>query len=822
MKLLRHEMAGFNHFDGPFALDLRQLPDGVIAIVGDNGAGKTSIALEGPLVGLYGPGERTQAFPSREGPLASYATSRAAYIDDLWELGGVLYRTRVNVDGSSRTTDAVLQRAGVPLNDGKTTTYRQAVARLFPPRRSMLASAFAGQTRRGSFGDLSQADRVALFRELADLEHLEQKATLAKELALLPQQLVTELRATIGALASQKPDEIVRQCAETAAQAAAALADATRRRQTAAALIETAQAAASHWQESATEHALALAAVAAAAGRTADVTIELAELKSPSLAERHAEQAIEKTRQRHASAVDYADRARTTAREQADAERADLQERLDNNRKVLKDRGSIETAAQHLRQLEGEHRLLASQLASKVSVADAARVTVAEARDRVSEMQRLGQQHAERTRRAGLLSKVKFGDSCAEDPACPLVADAAAAKREAVELALRFSPAAEAELLAAVGHAEARLAQLNQQAADDRKRLQEIDAELQKPSTERARQLAAALQHADERIGDLEKQLQAVQERLDLRLKAIDESVAVADAKLQEELQGAQEDLTAARQERLDRVDDLNAELKALAAKAAVNREACERTANAAEMLARAEADAAAATTAFVDAAGQIAAAQASLETAEAGRAAAECVARQLATARVKLATAEEEMLSWQVLARALGRDGLQRLEIDAAGPVVSDLANDLLSVGYGTRFSVRIVTQVATADGKDLKEKFTIEVVDNEHDAETRDISDLSGGERVIVDEAIRAALAAYVNIRSQTRCRTIWRDETTGALAPKNVAPYVTMLRRLRELSGADQVLFITHSEQAAALADAVVDVVNGTASIRGMEAA
>jgi DNA repair ATPase RecN len=41
--------------------------------------------------------------------------------------------------------------------------------------------------------------------------------------------------------------------------------------------------------------------------------------------------------------------------------------------------------------------------------------------------------------------------------------------------------------------------------------------------------------------------------------------------------------------------------------------------------------------------------------------------------------------------------------------------------------------------------------------------------------------------------------------------------MLRRLREISGADQVLFITHLPAAWELADAVVEIKDGQASIR-----
>lgn len=127
-------------------------------------------------------------------------------------------------------------------------------------------------------------------------------------------------------------------------------------------------------------------------------------------------------------------------------------------------------------------------------------------------------------------------------------------------------------------------------------------------------------------------------------------------------------------------------------------------------------------------------------------------------------------------------------------------------------------MTEVPTADRKDTKERFALMVLDQDHGGEQRDLGDLSGGERAVVEEAVRAALSIYVNMRNRQPIRTIFRDETTGALSPDNVAPYVRMLRKLRELSHADQVMFITHSQEAADMADAVVEIKDGAvASIR-----
>lgn len=97
-------------------------------------------------------------------------------------------------------------------------------------------------------------------------------------------------------------------------------------------------------------------------------------------------------------------------------------------------------------------------------------------------------------------------------------------------------------------------------------------------------------------------------------------------------------------------------------------------------------------------------------------------------TARIETLT--DEQVEWNLLTKALGRDGLQTLEIDAAGPTVSHYTNELLSVCFGSRFSVDLVTQEAKADGKGFKESFQIKVYDNERGGAARDLGDLSGGE--------------------------------------------------------------------------------------------
>jgi exonuclease SbcC len=114
------------------------------------------------------------------------------------------------------------------------------------------------------------------------------------------------------------------------------------------------------------------------------------------------------------------------------------------------------------------------------------------------------------------------------------------------------------------------------------------------------------------------------------------------------------------------------------------------------------------------------------------------------------------------------------------------------------------------------MKDDFSIRVLDNQRGGESRDIADLSGGEQVIVAEALSNAICIYVNTRSAMPVRTCWRDETTGALDPENAARYLAMLRKVQVLGGFHHIVFISHNADAAAQADAQIQVHDGTATI------
>lgn len=168
-------------------------------------------------------------------------------------------------------------------------------------------------------------------------------------------------------------------------------------------------------------------------------------------------------------------------------------------------------------------------------------------------------------------------------------------------------------------------------------------------------------------------------------------------------------------------------------------------------------------------------------------------------------------------LCLALGTNGIQAMEIDACGPEVSGIANDLLAGSYGARFSVRIATTRETKAGNEAQD-LLIRVLDATREGGREcSIGDLSGGEQVVVDEAIRTALSIYANGHLDQPYRTLWRDEPMGALDEENARHYVDLLRAAKSLGNFHQVLVVSHNMTVVGAVDGVLKLNDGVIKFR-----
>jgi exonuclease SbcC len=201
----------------------------------------------------------------------------------------------------------------------------------------------------------------------------------------------------------------------------------------------------------------------------------------------------------------------------------------------------------------------------------------------------------------------------------------------------------------------------------------------------------------------------------------------------------------------------------------------------------------------------------------------------QIETARIRLGqveaelgTARTQLEDYDYLARVFGPDEIQLCEIQAAGPQVSILVNALLEGCFDNKFEIRFRTQRPKADGRGMVDDFDVEVRNKNLDR-TCLVDELSGGQFVLVNEAVNLGIAIY-NMRQGEgiRYETLFRDETVGALDAANGKEYVRMLRRAMDLGEFHQVIFICHSPLVWELADQILTVGDGHVVVGNLEGA
>jgi len=193
-----------------------------------------------------------------------------------------------------------------------------------------------------------------------------------------------------------------------------------------------------------------------------------------------------------------------------------------------------------------------------------------------------------------------------------------------------------------------------------------------------------------------------------------------------------------------------------------------------------------------------------------------EAAQARLAQVVAELGTARTELEDFNYLAKVFGPDEIQLCEIQAAGPEVSGLVNVLLEGCFDNKFEVRFRTQRPKADGRGMVDDFDVEVRNKNLDR-TYLVDELSGGQFVLVNEAVNLGIAIY-NMRQGEgiRYETLFRDETVGALDAANAKEYVRMLRRAMDLGGFHQVVFICHAPLVWELADSILSVSSGRVDV------
>lgn len=816
MKLLRTTHRGLTCFRDTVEIDYAAAGPGLIALVGDNGAGKTT-AMEAAPASLF------KRFPTRPGSLYDHCSGSDCFVESIWDDDGREIRVRLVIDAERRRTEGYVYVNGEAYSTGKAASFESAIADLFGSSDLFLSSVFAAQDKSGSFLAMRKGERKSLFAELLGLAGLEALAERARAEAAQAAGRVDKHRAVLAAVEGD---------GDTVEDLAGRLADAehnlgiSREARDAAVLAERDAGAAVESARGAADRLRAATDAATAADRSVVMTRE---------AQREAtirplRIRTDATRLRDGIAARGTENLEAAALTRYDVEAASIDSRRAHLRTALDDlpnAAECESKVAALRTERGKLEKAAAEFQTKRDELEALKRTASQRHDEWKRAQAEKTRRVEELRdRVGMIDTASCkGDTWADQDGndmvgsdCPLLKDAYAA-RERLD-ALVENTELDTLSRVAIDADAARLA-LQEEIdgkADDvtarNTRLAEIAPESEAAQRDLARAWSAENLHTE--LGGLdERQADAKQHRDDEiatargKLMAEDESLARIDAEETRELAEADAAIVTA-SERLIAAEQEDAATAATVAGLRATLDA--GTLDAAQA---ARQDALTARTKTDDAVRQSQQAVDQLEMrieAAKERAATADAAREAADAALT------DLGDWNLLAEGAGKDGIQAHEIAAAAPEISGITNELLQACYGPRFSLTLETLAEKRDGT-MREAFDVQVYDGKH---PRRVENLSGGERVIVGEALSLALAVYNARKSNVNYETIFRDETVGALDAENAQAYVLMLRRAMELGAFTTCIFVSHSADVIAAADSRLYVADGAVTTEPREVA
>lgn len=792
------------HNMGPHAdwsVDLTVLPQGLIAFTGKNGKGK-SYSLESAVAGsLY------RTMPT-QGTVASRATAADSWQEFTFAYAGRRYRIKHSVNGASakRTGETLVVDAdtGKPVYEGTGSKQFDAwAAKNLPDPDVLFASIFAAQQSEG-FVKMTSGERIGIVLRVIGVARFERMAASARKNRDAAQEQADALNRRIADIrGSTRP-----------------VADCEELRQ---ALVQTL-----------TTHEAAVASARAelAAAREADAAAALAvERRNTHLNELAALQK---------QLLDL------------ETKREPIALRIANNRAVLADavaiRGAVDVVAQLEKKIQAaEPELVAAEAAAKATLAPwegwetrvksaqaraerakeraksaaAVRDAVAtlpslrdvlvkaeaEAERLVAKLDELQAAHvagaAERIEalRSGLTTIAGVDAEQEPDGGLERAIDVACktldVDNEAVAMALR-APAQVAETRALITAARARVATAEQQVLNAERlaaRAAEVDgAEVERAEAER--EVAEILAGVAKSTKDAESKVAAVQAMRD-RIAELRSGIATFQPAA---------DRAAPLANAETRLAELEPQLTAIdsdieKAKASIAMLPPLPELPSFPVVGRFE-------IALTDAEANLQSAQKSVARAEQALEFAKERDAQAVELEAQQLQHMAEVQYWTRLALDFGRDGIQSAEVDSAGPELTELVNDLLHTCHGPRFTVSVETQRSSADGKKTIEECNIRVIDTVAGTD-KEIREHSGGERVILGEAVSLALTMLACRRAGWERPTLIRDESAAALDPGNAKAWVAMMRRAVELTGADRLLFVSHSPEVIEMADYRVEV-------------
>jgi DNA repair protein SbcC/Rad50 len=179
----------------------------------------------------------------------------------------------------------------------------------------------------------------------------------------------------------------------------------------------------------------------------------------------------------------------------------------------------------------------------------------------------------------------------------------------------------------------------------------------------------------------------------------------------------------------------------------------------------------------------------------------------ELPSLEEKVEFLQTEIADWILLESAFGPAGIAALLVDSVGPTICAIANQMLAVSHGSRFSLELATQRETASGS-LSETLEPLVLDAAT-GQTCRLAEKSGGERVWLDGALARAICVYLSNQASGVFGAFLSDESDGPLDEEHKVGASRMRREALRMGGMQKEIFVSHSPEVIGSADLIIEV-------------
>lgn len=174
--------------------------DGITAITGHNGSGKTFL-LEAPLAVLYG------SFPSRPGVMFDYVPMGDSSLEVEFQSNGNTYRARRDIHITEKTQQQtgylVLDEKTIAGGPAKLADFENACRELIGDPTLVMASIFSSQNQAGDLVDAKPAERKELFHKLLGLDGFSVIAQAAKDRGRVDAGRIQEIETLVREFSSE-------------------------------------------------------------------------------------------------------------------------------------------------------------------------------------------------------------------------------------------------------------------------------------------------------------------------------------------------------------------------------------------------------------------------------------------------------------------------------------------------------------------------------------------------------------------------------------------------------------------------------------------